>query len=138
MFKVLTAGLAAAALGGAAHAASAEPAPALFTNDAAMPAARLDSGLFKSGEPVALHEAQYFWGGRRYCWYGGGWRGPGWYWCGYAWRHGWGWGGGEGWRGWHRGWDGGRGWRHGGGWRDGGGHDGGGWLDGDGGEHHHH
>jgi len=30
----------------------------------------------------------YFWGGRHYCWYGGGWRGPGFYWCGYAWRRG--------------------------------------------------
>ena len=35
----------------------------------------------------------YFWGGRNYCWYGGGWHGPGFYWCGYAWRRGWGWGG---------------------------------------------
>ena len=28
----------------------------------------------------------YFFGGHRYCWYDGGWRGPGWYWCGYPWR----------------------------------------------------
>ena len=58
------------------------------------------------GKPLAadvgspLTEAQYYYGGRRYCWYPDGWRGPGFYWCGYAWRHGFGWGGGHGWRGW--------------------------------------
>ena len=57
-----------------------------------------------------LEKVQYFYGGRQYCWYPGGWHGPGWYWCGYASRRGLGWGGIEGWRG----------WRHGGGWR---GHD---------------
>ena len=30
--------------------------------------------------------AIYAWGGRHYCWYYNGWRGPGWYWCGYPWR----------------------------------------------------
>ncbi|MDB5593265.1 MAG: hypothetical protein JWM36_226 [Hyphomicrobiales bacterium] len=45
-------------------------------------------------------DAQYFYGGRRYCFYPNGWRGPGFYWCGYAWRRGYGWGGGQGWRGW--------------------------------------
>jgi hypothetical protein len=34
--------------------------------------------------------AFYLWGGRRYCWYDGGWQGPGWYWCGYPWRAGYG------------------------------------------------
>jgi hypothetical protein len=42
-----------------------------------------------------------FWGGRRYCWYFDGWRGPGWYQCGYRFRRGFGWGGGAGWHGWH-------------------------------------
>jgi len=42
----------------------------------------------------------FFFGGRDYCWYDDGWRGPGWYWCGYGYRSGFGWGGGEGWRGW--------------------------------------
>jgi hypothetical protein len=84
-----------------------------------------------------VERTQFIFGGRNYCWYAGGWRGPGWYWCGYAWRRGYGWGGGRGWHGWH---NGGRGWHgrgnfrgghafahHGGG--HGGGHRGGG--------HHH-
>ncbi len=51
--------------------------------------------------PIApIENAQFSWGGRRYCWYGGGWRGPGWYRCGFAWRRGLGWGGGWGWHGW--------------------------------------
>jgi hypothetical protein len=44
-----------------------------------------------------LEQAQYFWGGRNYCWYSDGWHGPGFYWCGYRWREGYGWGGGHGW-----------------------------------------
>jgi hypothetical protein len=52
-------------------------------------------------------DAQYFYRGRRYCFYPDGWRGPGFYWCGYAWRRGYGWGGGRGWRGWDGGGDGG-------------------------------
>lgn len=47
-----------------------------------------------------IDQAQYVWGGRRYCWYVDAWRGPGWYQCGYAWRRGYGWGGPYGWRGW--------------------------------------
>jgi hypothetical protein len=47
-----------------------------------------------------IDDAQYVWGGRRYCWYVDAWRGPGWYQCGYAWRRGLGWGGPQGWRGW--------------------------------------
>src|ERR1700743_3388368 len=43
---------------------------------------------------------QFLFGGRDYCWYDDGWRGPGWYWCGYGYRDGYGWGGGEGFNGW--------------------------------------
>src|SRR5271166_6373055 len=46
-------------------------------------------------------DVQYAYGGRNYCYYEGGWKGPGWYWCGYAYRTGYGWGGAYGWRGWH-------------------------------------
>ena len=53
--------------------------------------------------PNDIEQAQFFYGGRNYCWYDDGWHGPGYYWCGYAFRRGFGWGGGEGWRGWHRG-----------------------------------
>ena len=53
--------------------------------------------------PNDIEQAQFFFGGRNYCWYDDGWHGPGYYWCGYAFRRGLGWGGGEGWRGWHRG-----------------------------------
>jgi len=77
-----------------------------------------------------LQQVQYIYGGRNYCWYNNGWRGPGYYWCGYAMRRGFGWGGGPGWRGWGGGRPGfggpGRGPRggfHGGG-RGGGGHGG--------------
>lgn len=47
-----------------------------------------------------IEQVQYFFGGRRYCWYPDGWRGPGYYRCGFAWRRGFGWGGPMGWRGW--------------------------------------
>jgi hypothetical protein len=51
----------------------------------------------------AVEQVQYFYGGRRHCFYPEGWHGPGWYWCGYHRRHGLGWGGEEGYRGWrHR------------------------------------
>jgi hypothetical protein len=53
--------------------------------------------------PSDVEQAQFAYGGRNYCWYDGGWRGPGYYWCGYAWRRGFGWGGGVGWHGWHGG-----------------------------------
>lgn len=49
-----------------------------------------------------VDSVQYFYAGRRHCWYDDGWRGPGFYWCGYAHRHGFGWGGGPGYRGWAR------------------------------------
>ncbi|VTZ28508.1 hypothetical protein MPC1_9360002 [Methylocella tundrae] len=46
---------------------------------AAAPIANL--GAIAYGDSVLpLDEAQFVWGGRRYCWYPGGWRGPGWYW----------------------------------------------------------
>src|SRR5579872_7538094 len=51
---------------------------------------------------VGTESVQFYWGGRRYCWYEDGWHGPGWYWCGYHWRRGFGWGGPIGWRGWRR------------------------------------
>jgi hypothetical protein len=53
--------------------------------------------------PTNVEQAQFFFGGRDYCWYDDGWQGPGFYWCGYAWRRGFGWGGGAGWHGWGRG-----------------------------------
>ena len=71
-----------------------------------------------------LERVQFFFGGRNFCWYLNGWRGPGWYWCGYAWRSGYGWGGGYGWNGWRQPrWNGGSRRRPGGDWRR---HDGGG------------
>ena len=77
---------------------------------------------------TGIEKTQYVWGGRNYCWYDNGWRGPGWYWCGYAWRSGLGWGGGFGWRGWS--WHSGRYWSRSGHWRGGGHH--GGWHGGGG------
>jgi hypothetical protein len=53
-------------------------------------------------ELAAVETVQFFWQGRRYCWYDVGWRGPGWYQCGFRWRRGAGWGGPIGWRGWRR------------------------------------
>jgi hypothetical protein len=50
---------------------------------------------------AGVEQAQFFFGGRNFCFYPGGWHGPGFYWCGYAWRRGLGWGGPTGWRGWH-------------------------------------
>src|SRR3954449_13524292 len=47
-----------------------------------------------------LDRVQYFWGGKRYCWYDEGWNGSGWYWCGYSDRPKLGWGGPKGFRGW--------------------------------------
>jgi hypothetical protein len=52
------------------------------------------------GVPGVVAAPLFFFGGRDYCWYDGGWNGSGWYWCGYGYRHGYGWGGGEGFRGW--------------------------------------
>jgi hypothetical protein len=50
-----------------------------------------------------VEQSQFIYGGRNYCWYPDGWRGPGWYWCGYHLRRGFGWGGPVGWRGWRHG-----------------------------------
>ena len=58
---------------------------------------------------LPVEKAQFLFGGRQYCWYDDGWRGPGWYWCGYAQRSGFGWGGGFGWHGWRGGHRGGHG-----------------------------
>ena len=88
------------------------------------------------GDPVGSRAAiddlnivdnvQYFWGGRRYCWYDDGWNGPGWYWCGRYLVPGIGWGGGIGFRGWRGGGIGRIGGGGGGGGRIGGGGGGGG------------
>jgi hypothetical protein len=78
----------------------------------------------------SVEKSQFIYGGRNYCFYLDGWRGPGFYWCGYAHRRGLGWGGPEGWRGWHNGGHGGhggggyRGGGHGGAYHGGGGHGG--------------
>lgn len=88
-----------------------------FEGAQAAPPADLSSGVFHASDAPSLQLAQFFFSGRNYCWYDGGWRGPGYYWCGYAWRRGFGWGGGVGWNGWH----GGRGHRGGGGFSGGGG-----------------
>ncbi len=59
------------------------------------------ASLAARSAPIApVENVQFFFGGRNYCWYNSGWRGPGYYWCGYAWRRGYGWGGGVGWNGW--------------------------------------
>jgi hypothetical protein len=112
LFKSASMALAAAGL--FVSAASAAP----------IPGAGSLNGVAAGQQPIET--VQYVWGGRNYCWYPGGWRGPGWYWCGYAWRRGFGWGGPVGWRGWGGGpgWRGGPGWHGRGGW-GGGGH--GGW-----------
>jgi hypothetical protein len=65
-------------------------------------------GGIVAGAAAAAVGDPYLWGGRQYCWYDGGWRGPGYYWCGYAYRRGLGWGGGYGWNGWRGGRPGGR------------------------------
>ncbi len=54
-----------------------------------------------AGKVSLVQEAQYFYGGYNYCWFGAGWRGPGWYVCSYGpWVRGRWWGGPAGWRGW--------------------------------------
>jgi hypothetical protein len=56
-----------------------------------------------STQLLPVEKAGFFFGGRNFCWYDGGWQGAGYYWCGYAWNNGVGWGGGEGWNGWNHG-----------------------------------
>ncbi len=97
MKNLLLAAATAAALSASAVAAQASPL--------------LVAGVDRPGDAV-IEKAQYFYGGRNYCWYDGGWHGPGFYWCGYAWRRGFGWGGPIGWRG----WAGGPAYWRGGGW----------------------
>src|ERR1700683_3884526 len=100
-----------------------------------LPLANLAEAAVADGVVIGSHiqvlpveKAQFFFGGRNYCWYDNGWQGPGLYWCGYAFLTGSGWGGGAGWHGWRRGGGGGRpgGGHGGGGGRPGGGHGGGG------------
>lgn len=58
-------------------------------------------GLLPVSSPLGLvQNVQFSFGGHRYCWYPGGWRGAGWYRCGFSMRRGQGWGGPAGWRGW--------------------------------------
>jgi hypothetical protein len=85
-----------------AMAAIAVAASAFAVKADAMP---IGSGLGHAADQLgAIEQAQYFYGGRNYCWYDDGWRGEGFYWCGYNLRQGLGWGGGVGFRGWsHRG-----------------------------------
>jgi hypothetical protein len=69
---------------------------------AAMP--NTSDGIRSAVDRVAVTEdAQYVWGGRRYCFYPDGWHGAGWYRCGYRLRVGLGWGGPVGWHGWREG-----------------------------------
>ena len=104
MRKLVVAALAATVLGGVVGAADAAPGVVF--------------GVEAVGAPAPVVQTQYFYGGRHFAWYAGGWRGPGFYWPGYAWRRGYGWGGPAGWRGWYApGWRG-PGWR-GPGWRGG-------------------
>lgn len=74
-------------------------AAAALSTGAVAPAANAQPAL----QLTPVQFGFYLYGGRQYCYYFDGWRGPGWYWCGYAYRRGYGWGGPEGWRGWDRG-----------------------------------
>jgi hypothetical protein len=56
-------------------------------------------GVDRPADRPLLTPAQFVYGGRQYCWYPNGWKGPGFYWCGYAMRRGYGWGGPAGWMG---------------------------------------
>ncbi len=78
----------------------------------AAPSGQLFSSVYTTGDSPELIQAQYIFGGRNYCWYDNGWRGPGFYSSGSASRRGFGWGGGAGWHGW-QGHGGGRGGGHG-------------------------
>ena len=86
-------------------AAVALSAAGLFSSPAAQaaPLASPEAVRAAADDLNTVDNVQYFYGGRRYCWYDGGWRGPGYYWCGYGHRHGHGWGGGHGWHGWSHG-----------------------------------
>jgi hypothetical protein len=106
--------IAAGAAIGLAGSSQAGAASGLIAADSAGPPAQLV--VYNANEPARLEKTQFFYGGRNYCWYLNGWRGPGYYWCGFNYRRGFGWGGGVGWNGWGGGWrDGwaGNGWRPG-------------------------
>ncbi|HVB90067.1 MAG TPA: hypothetical protein VND97_07690 [Beijerinckiaceae bacterium] len=63
-------------------------------------AAPVQNGLQGVQQNSPITTVDYYFAGRRYCFYPSGWRGPGFYWCGYEWRRGYGWGGPFGWHGW--------------------------------------
>ena len=52
--------------------------------------AAIGDGVLGGRGPLAnatqIENAQFIFGGRNYCWYDDGWRGPGWYWCGNGWK----------------------------------------------------
>jgi hypothetical protein len=81
-------------------AAIALSAGALVGKADAMPLGATSPLASAADELNAVEKTQYRWGGRQYCFYPDGWRGPGFYWCGYHLRRGMGWGGPMGWRGW--------------------------------------
>jgi hypothetical protein len=93
--KWIYAFVAAAALAGA----NATPSRAAMLITGLDPTAAAPSPVEKAQLVVGVGGPGFYYGGRSYCWYDNGWRGPGWYWCGYALRVGYGWGGGAGWRG---------------------------------------
>jgi hypothetical protein len=76
--------------------------PLASTADAAMAYGGIGGDVLQH-QIAPVEKAQFFFGGRNYCWYPLGWNGPGWYWCGYSGRSGFGWGGPNGWRGWRGG-----------------------------------
>lgn len=77
---------------------------AVLTGSAqAAPVSHIDPLAGVIGAMSSVDEAQFVTGGRRYCFYPNGWRGPGFYQCGYAFRRGLGWGGPVGWNGWRAG-----------------------------------
>ena len=90
-------GIMAAGLAAALAAWSAAPAQAALLGEGLRPA----SGA-SLAQPAQLffNPLDFVLGGRDYCWYDDGWRGPGWYWCGFGYTEGSGWGGGEGFHGW--------------------------------------
>jgi hypothetical protein len=89
VFVVVAAGAALATFATAAHAAA-------LPGIGGLRAAIADAGLVEQAQVRV-----YVYGGRRYCFYFNGWRGPGWYRCGFAWRRGLGWGGVYGWNQWY-------------------------------------
>ena len=139
--SVVAAAAAAISLASVAHAKGTGDTP-LMQRTAEFSQPSLIFGVDRADQGAQLVKAQWLFGGRNYCFYDYGWRGPGYYWCGYAYRRGFGWGGPLGWHGWGRSFHGGgyyhgRGYYHGGGYTHGG-YRGGGFHDGGfhGGDHH--